>query len=103
MWGQWQSILLQEKAMPNNCLFKKIYPKSNKLSFKVMFLINPQGIQTICVSHIQPAYLYNTSTSISQPLNQAILKTFKSYYTCHTFHSFLDASEETFVGVSKCW
>jgi len=73
----------------------KMYPKSKNLAFKVIFLKNPQGIQTICVSRIQAVYLSNTSTSIAQPLNQAILKTFKSYYTCHTFHSILDASEET--------
>lgn len=80
-----------------------MYPKSKNLAFKVMFLKNHQGIQTICVSCIQAVYLSNTSTSITQPLDQAILKTFKSYYTCHTFHRILDASEETFVSVSKCW
>jgi len=81
----------------------KMYPKSKNLAFKVMFLNNPQGIQIICVSHIQATYLSNTSTSISQPLDQAILKISNSCYTCHTFHSILDASEETFVSVGKCW
>jgi hypothetical protein len=80
-----------------------MYLKSKNLAFKIMFLKNPQGIQTICVSHIQAPYLSNTSTSVAQPLDQAIWKTFKSYYTCHTFHSILDAGEEAFVSVSKCW
>ena len=80
-----------------------MHPKSKNLAFKVVFLKYAQVIQTICVSCFQAAYLSNTSTSISQPLDQATLRTSNSYYTCHTFHSILDASEETFVSVSKCW
>lgn len=77
-----------------------MYPKSKNLAFKVMFLKSPQGNQMICVSHIQAAYLSHTSTSISQPLDQGILKTSKSYYICHTFHSIFDAKGD-FCSVSK--
>jgi hypothetical protein len=75
------------------------------LIFIILHVLEIAPGQPLDLSHahqnMHTQYLPQNTTMFLQPLDLAIIKTFMTYYTCHTFHSIFDASaKKTFVNVS---
>ena len=77
----------------------KVYLMSKIVGFKVLlarikFPSCPQELDIIH-PHIQLKYLLHSTNSFVRMHDQGIITTVKSYHTHRTFHTTLDANEET--------
>jgi hypothetical protein len=82
-----------------------LFPKSKNLAYQVLLILEkaPWLLQVLGLTHFdnQAEHLLIMTTSILRPCSYEITETFMRYFTCCTFHTVSDASEEAFVCVSK--
>lgn len=85
------------KGSFENCFVQK------SIEFRVLLVHHnaPGHLQVLGMAHPNIQYPISTVTTAHlQPLNQAIVTTFQSYYNRPTFHFILDAGEESAVKVT---
>ncbi|XP_064421091.1 tigger transposable element-derived protein 1-like [Latimeria chalumnae] len=94
----------------NNCFVHEVekYLASKNLAFKVLLILDnapghPESLQ-FAHPNVEVVFLPPNTTSLLQPMDQGLIKTFKSYYTRHTFKRILDQMEsDPTLTVSGCW